>query len=289
MERKRQLRMLLKLRAKGLLITNFGVCIVITIIMQAIPMLGGYAAELVLPPTNELLYAPDISVYYPQMLRFYSIILGVTMLASPLTMGAYAWFSALSMLRRPRIREAFNWLGDLHLTLKAFGATLWFAGICLAWAIAFLGLPVATVLFVSAKGKAMAVGSILFLSGLIALLTIAGIILTVVRAYSYLPALFVLAAYPDMHIREAFRECGLFMAGRRWEFMELVLSFVGWFLLESFTCGLVTLYVRPYFNLSVLSFAQQARGAWLLENGKACMDTVWTPNNSIHEEDGMDV
>ena len=90
MERKRQLRMLLKLRAKGLLITNFGVCIVITIIMQAIPMLGGYAAGLVLPPTNELLYAPDISVYYPQMLRFYSIILGVTMLASPLTMGAYA-------------------------------------------------------------------------------------------------------------------------------------------------------------------------------------------------------
>ncbi len=280
---------MLKLRAKGVFLTNFGICMVVTLITYAVSMLGGYAAGLVLPPMNDVLYAPDLSIYYRQFLLFYGIILGVMLLASPLTMGSYAWFSELSMMRHPKIREVFTWLGDPRLTVKAFGATLWFVCICLIWSVVFLGLPVATVLFVSVKVKEMAVGAVLFLSGLIFLLALAGAILTVVRSCSYLPALFVLAAHPDMHIREAFRECALFMAGRRGEFMELILSFLGWFLLESFTCGLVTLYVKPYFNLTLLSFTQQARGVWLMESGKSAVDAVWTPETTIQEKDDMDV
>ena len=289
MEYRRQLRVLLKLRAKGLFFTNFGLCIIITLITYVISLLGGYTAQLALPPVYDVLYAPDFSVYYPQFLMFYGMILGVTLLSSPLTMGSYAWFSELSMMRHPKMWDIFNWVGDIRLMLKAFGAQLWFFGICAIWTIVFLGLPVATVVFISVNVERMAVNSVIFLSGLIALLTIAGVILTVVRVYSYLPALFVLAAHPEMHIREVFHECTLFMAGRRWEFMVLVLSFLGWFLLESFSCGLVALYVKPYFNLSVLSFTQQARGTWLMESGKGTVDTVWTPNTMTWEEDDSDV
>lgn len=289
MEHRRQLRVLLKLRAKGLFFTNFALCLIITLITYAISMLGGYAAGLVLPPANDVLYAPDLSVYYPQFLLFYGILLGVTLLSSPLTMGSYAWFSELSMMRRPKVREVFNWLGDIRLTVKAFGAELWFLGICVIWAVVFLGLPVATVVFISMNVERMAANAVVLLSGLITLLTVAGVVLTVVRAYSYLPALFVLAAHPEMRIRDAFRECSLFMTGRRWEFMELIISFLGWFLLESFSCGLVALYVKPYFNLSVLSFTQQARGIWLMETGKGTVDTVWTPDTTTQEEDDMDV
>ncbi len=60
-------------------------------------------------------------------------------------------------------------------------------------------------------------------------------------------------------------------------------------MLESFSCGLVALYVKPYFNLSVLSFTQQARGIWLMETGKGTVDTVWTPDTTTQEEDDMDV
>ena len=286
---KRQLRALLKLRAKGFLFTNFGVCLLITLITYVISMLGGYAAGLVLPTANDVLYAPDLSVYYPKFLLFYGIVLGVTLLSSPLTMGSYAWFSELSMMRRPKVQEVFNWLGDTRLVLKAFGATLWFLGVCVIWTVIFLGLPMATVAFVSANIGRMAVNTVVFLSGLISLLVIAGVILTVIRAYSYLPALFVLAAHPEMRIREAFRECSLFMEGRRWEFMELILSFLGWFLLTSFSCGLLALYVKPYFNLTVLSFTQQARGTWLMATGKGTADTVWTLETTTQEEDDRNV
>lgn len=289
MEYRRQLRVLLKMRSKGLLFTNFGVCVMVTLIAHILSMLGGYAAGLVLPPANDVLYAPDITVYYPQFLLFYGILLGIMLLVSPLTMGSYAWFSELSMMRKPKIREIFNWLGDVRLTCKAFGASLWFAGLCLAWSLAFLGIPIATVIFISANVTRIAVSAVVFLSGLITLLTISGVVLTFVRVISYLPALYVLAAHPDMRIREVFRECSLFMAGRRWEFLELVLSFTGWFLLQNFSCGLIALFVKPYFSLTVLSFTQHARGTWLAEHGKNAVDAVWTPETTRQEEDGMDV
>ncbi len=289
MEYRRQLRVLLKMRSKGLLFPNFGVCVVVTLVTHIISMLGGYAAGLVLPPANDVLYAPDITVYYPQFLTYYGILLGILLLASPLTMGSYAWFSELSMMRKPKIREIFNWLGDMRLTCKALGASLWFAGLCLAWTLVFLGIPIATVLFISANVTRMAAGAVVFLSGLITLLTISGVVLMAVRVFSYLPALYVLAAHPDMRIREVFRECSLFMTGRRWEFMELILSFAGWFLLQNFSCGLVSLFVKPYFSLTVLSFTQQARGTWLAEHGKNVVDAVWTPKTTTQGEDGMDV
>ncbi len=138
------------------------------------------------------------------------------------------------MMRRPKVREVFNWLGDIRLTVKAFGAELWFLGICVIWAVVFLGLPVATVVFISMNVERMAANAVVLLSGLITLLTVAGVVLTVVRAYSYLPALFVLAAHPEMRIRDAFRECSLFMTGRRWEFMELIISFWDGFCLKAF-------------------------------------------------------
>lgn len=289
MEFRRRLRVLLKLRAKSMFLTNFGVCMAVTLITSAITMLGGYAAGLVLPSADSLLNAPDLSVYYPKILLFYGIALGTILLSSPLTMGAYAWFSELSMQRYQKIREVFSWLGDPRLTLKAFGATLWFLGISLVWAAAFLGIPVLTILFITARVKEMAVGAVVFLSGLLTLLVLTGAILTAVRVCAYLPAFFVLAAHPNMHIREVFRECSLFMQGRRWEFFELLLSFLGWFLLSSFTCGLVALYVRPYMNLTLLSFTQQARGSWLMENGKAFADAVWTPETANPEEEDEDV
>ena len=103
-------------------------------------MLGGYAAgSYCLRRMTAVRTGP--SVYYPQFLLFYGILLGVTLLSSPLTMGSYAWFSELSMMRRPKVREVFNWLGDIRLTVKAFGAELWFLGICVIWAVVFWACP----------------------------------------------------------------------------------------------------------------------------------------------------
>ena len=289
MEQRRQLRILLKLRAKGLFFTHLLVCIAVTLITYIISMLGGYAAGLVLPPANELLYAVDLSAYYPRIFLFYGILLGLGLLTAPLTMGSYAWFSELSMMRTPKVRDLFLWVGDFKLAIKAFGAALWFLGIWIVWGLVFLAIPVGIVILVSMKAGEMALSAVLFLTGFLLLVTISGVVLTIVRASAYLPALFVLAAHPTMPIREAFRECGLFMAGRRWEFAELLLSFLGWLLLGSVTCGLITFYLQPYFNLTVLAFTQHARATWLLENGKGGMDTVWTPETIIREEDDTDV
>ncbi len=288
MEYRRRLRVLLKMRAKGIFYRNFPVCLAVTLITQAISMLGGYAAGLVLPSANDFVYAADPTIFLPQFLQFYGILYGVFLISAPLTMGSYAWFSDLSMQRSPKIREVFNWLGDFHLLLKAFGAMLWLTGLAILWALAYLGIPAATIWFVTAKLSQIPVQAVVFLSGILTMVTIVGTVFTVLRVFAYLPALYLLAAHPAMRIREAFRECSHFMSGRQGEFLELMISFAGWFLLNGFTGGLTSLYVSPYFNLTVLSFTQQARGIWLAEQGKQ-PDAVWTPEEQEPREDDSDV
>lgn len=284
MEYRRKLRVLLKFRAKSLFAMNLGPCLVITLITHAVSMLGSYAAGLVLPSANEFVYAEDLTVYYPQILLFYGILLGVLLLMSPLTMGSYAWYSELSMMRKPKIREVFNWMGDLRLTFRAICSMLWFLAIALLWALAFLGVPVALVLFITSPAVSMDISAVVFLSGFLSFLLFTGTLLTVFRVCSYLPALFVIATHPQIRIREAFRECSLYMAGRRTEFVELLISFIGWFIVLSVTGGLAAFYVSPYFHLTLLSYAQQARGVWLAENGKEA-DPAWTPETEQTEED----
>lgn len=284
MNEKRLFRITLKLYAKRMLFQNMRFCIAATLISMSLMLLGNLLAQRFLPDIRVLETTMDLTPYLPQVLQYYGVLLAATLLSAPLTMGFYAWLSELSMNRRPKILEIFNWLGDIRLAFKAFGSMLWFGGICLFQAVIHLALPIGLMLFISKRIEVMGTQSAVFLIGILTLLLAAGMFLMLTRILVYLPAQLLLASHSDMRIREAYSQCRKFMNGRNWEFLFLVGSFLFWFYLQSLSGGILSLFVQPYFMTSVLLFTQEARARWMHQMGRNTPDPVWTPNQNHEEE-----
>ena len=70
----------------------------------------------------------------------------------------------------------------------------------------------------------------------------------IVKGYSYSMALYVLADNPGKSARECIAESKAMMEGHKMELFVLDLSFIGWYLLCTLTCGLASLYVAPLLN-----------------------------------------
>ena len=70
----------------------------------------------------------------------------------------------------------------------------------------------------------------------------------IVKGYSYSMALYVLADNKGKSARECIEESKAMMEGHKMELFVLDLSFIGWYLLCSLTCGLAFLYVAPLLN-----------------------------------------
>ena len=75
-----------------------------------------------------------------------------------------------------------------------------------------------------------------------------------IKMYSYRMVPFIVAENPDIRPRDAITLSRRMMNGHKWECFVLDLTFVGWYILGTFTFGLVTvLWVAPY---SVATFAE---------------------------------
>ena len=70
----------------------------------------------------------------------------------------------------------------------------------------------------------------------------------IVKGYSYSMAMYVLADNKGKSARECIEESKAMMEGHKMELFVLDLSFIGWYLLCSLTCGLAFLYVAPLLN-----------------------------------------
>lgn len=70
----------------------------------------------------------------------------------------------------------------------------------------------------------------------------------IVKGYSYSMAMYVLADNKGKSARECIAESKAMMEGHKMELFVLDLSFIGWYLLCSLTCGLAALYVAPLLN-----------------------------------------
>lgn len=70
----------------------------------------------------------------------------------------------------------------------------------------------------------------------------------IIKSYEYLMVPYILAENPTMDRREVFALSKRMMDGQKWDAFVLSLSFFGWMLLSSMTCGLVGIfYVNPYY------------------------------------------
>ena len=60
---------------------------------------------------------------------------------------------------------------------------------------------------------------------------------------------YILAENPGITRKEAFAHSKMLMKGNKWNAFVLDLSFIGWFILSGFTCGILAIfYVGPYYN-----------------------------------------
>lgn len=88
----------------------------------------------------------------------------------------------------------------------------------------------------------------MFLKGLFTWLwTLLFIIPGIVKGYEYKMIPFLLAENPDMDYKEAFARSKEMMNGQKWNTFVLELSFIGWFILDILTLGILgVFYVHPY-------------------------------------------
>lgn len=73
----------------------------------------------------------------------------------------------------------------------------------------------------------------------------------IVKHYEYLMVPYIIAENPAMDYKEAFQISKQMMDGEKMEAFIMDLSFLGWYLLSAFTCGLLAIfYVNPYVQAS---------------------------------------
>lgn len=72
---------------------------------------------------------------------------------------------------------------------------------------------------------------------------------------------YILAENPGMDRREAFKISKKMMDGEKWDVFILQLSFIGWYFVSGFTCGLAGIfYVRPYVEATMTELYAYNKG-----------------------------
>lgn len=91
-------------------------------------------------------------------------------------------------------------------------------------------------------GVYMIILLVLFFVGLIV-----AMIPWIIKTYEYLMVPYILVDNPDMDRKEVFALTKEMMTGHKWEAFVLNISFIGWYALGFFTCGVLYIfYVEPY-------------------------------------------
>ena len=77
--------------------------------------------------------------------------------------------------------------------------------------------------------------------------TLLFIIPGIIKSYEYKMIPYLLSENPNMTKEEAFAVSKQMMDGNKWKAFVLDLSFLGWYILSAFTCGILSIfYVAPY-------------------------------------------
>ena len=91
------------------------------------------------------------------------------------------------------------------------------------------------------------VKTMFFMNLWILLWTLLFIVPGIIKSYSYRLVPYILAENPDIDTNEALRRSEQLMSGNKWETFIYDLSFIGWYILSIFTCGILSVFwVSPY-------------------------------------------
>ncbi|MFT4105900.1 MAG: DUF975 family protein [Lacrimispora sp.] len=115
-------------------------------------------------------------------------------------------------------------------------------------------------LFSAVKYLLKAIGLVLMVSIFTLLWSLLFIIPGIIAACRYSQAVFIMAENPNKGIMECIRESKEMMAGHKWEWFVLGLSFILWDILGVFTCFLAFIYVTPYTTVTLANYYYALKG-----------------------------
>lgn len=111
-------------------------------------------------------------------------------------------------------------------------------------------------------------GTMFLLNIKIFLWTLLLLIPGVVKSYEYRMVPYILAEQPDINQRDAFRISGEMMNGQKLDAFILDLSFIGWWILSAFTCGLLGIFwTAPYVDAVDAELYAVLRDNWMRDYG----------------------
>lgn len=88
----------------------------------------------------------------------------------------------------------------------------------------------------------------------------------VIKAYEYRMIPYILGDDPAVSREEAFAISSNMMQGNKWKAFVLDLSFLGWYILNGMTLGILGIfYVNPYVNQTNAALYQKLKGVWMIE------------------------
>jgi len=86
------------------------------------------------------------------------------------------------------------------------------------------------------------------------IIAVIGYIILIIQSFYYSQAIYVITDNPTMSCKDAVMKSKELMAGHRFEYFILSLSFFGWAALAYLTCGLGYLYVFPYMSTTYVAY-----------------------------------
>lgn len=107
----------------------------------------------------------------------------------------------------------------------------------------------------------------------------------IVKSYAYSQYFFILAEEPKINFEKALKTSEKITKGYKMELFMLDLSFIGWFILGSLTCGLAFFYVLPYYFLTKAHLYQYLKTEALKQNICTSEDFATDEIFTDHDDD----
>lgn len=82
----------------------------------------------------------------------------------------------------------------------------------------------------------------------------------IIKSISYSMAYYIMIDNPSITATEAINRSRKMMYGHKMQYFVLQLSFIGWILLSSLTCGILLLWVMPYMRAASTNFYMAIKG-----------------------------
>ena len=101
----------------------------------------------------------------------------------------------------------------------------------------------------------------------IALWSLLLIIPGIVKAFSYAMTPFILEENPELGANDAIDRSRAMMKGHKFDLFWLLLSFIGWFILNLLTLGIGGLWLGPYMQTSIAGFYEDVKADYEANGG----------------------